>query len=395
MNRSHCLALFESVAYDGKNFNTKDKDQRPCGDVDDVKAILEGAPMSDSDRLKPCACQTELNRQPETGSNQFGCCKKANGQSHPDLKQGSTRRGILKAGLASLAGFAALMGKDRLHRAFAQDETSTSSDSETLPTLSVNGQLVDPFTGKPVEKNPEYHNRSGHSAVRDGIANRKWVMVIDLAECDGCEKCTVACQKYHDTPPERQWIRIFKMRGAPGKNAYWFPKPCFHCDDPPCTRVCPVDATFKRQDGIVLIDNERCIGCRFCMAACPYSTRYFNWGRIEGNDDLSGYSPETSVPRRVGTVEKCDFCPDMLRQGTLPHCVTACKMGAILFGDQNEDAVSDYKGRTFRLSTLLKEKSGYRYLEELGTKPRVYYLPSKNPTYDPPVIDPDAAPHDG
>ncbi len=224
--------------------------------------------------------------------------------------------------------------------------------------------------------------------VRDGAPGRKWVMVIDLAKCDGCRKCTEGCQKMHFTPPDREWIRVFQMQDSKETTPYFFPKPCFHCDNPPCTRVCPVGATFKRRDGIVLIDNERCIGCRFCIAACPYSTRYFNWGRPAkaSQTALQAYSPETGYPRRVGTAEKCDFCPDMLEAGTLPGCATSCAMAAIYFGDQLEDAVTNSKGETERLSKLLKDRAGYRYLEELGTEPRVYYLPPKNRMYPAPTV---------
>ena len=202
-------------------------------------------------------------------------------------------------------------------------------------------------------------------------------MVIDLANCDGCGTCTLSCTKSHFVPPDRQWLRVFRMQDGADTAPYWLPRPCFHCDNPPCARVCPVGATFKRDDGIVLIDNERCIGCRFCMAACPYSVRTFNWGRP--NDPPAakarGYSPEWGYPRRVGTAEKCDFCPDMARDGKLPHCAGVCPMGAIWFGDENEDAVTNSRGETVRLSKLLRDRAAYRELEELGTKPRVYYLP--------------------
>jgi molybdopterin-containing oxidoreductase family iron-sulfur binding subunit len=226
------------------------------------------------------------------------------------------------------------------------------------------------------------------AAIRQGIPGRKWIMVFDLAKCDGCKKCTEACSKMHGVPADREWIKVFKMQDSPDTAPYWFPKPCFHCDDPPCTRVCPVDATFKREDGVVLIDNERCIGCRFCMAACPYSTRYFNWGRPHDPPELAikPYSPEQGYPRRVGTVEKCDFCPDMAAQGKLPGCVTGCAMGVIYYGDANEDAVTNGLGETLQLSRLLQDRAGYRYMEELGTEPRVYYLPPKNRIYPGPKI---------
>ena len=228
--------------------------------------------------------------------------------------------------------------------------------------------------------------RAGGSAkptsveVRRGVPGRRWVMVIDLAACDGCGKCTDVCAKSHFIPGDREFIRLFNMQESTDTAPYWFPRPCFHCDNPPCTRVCPVGATFKRQDGIVLIDNERCIGCRFCMAACPYSARSFNWSPPADPAPAvaRGYSPEWGYPRRIGTVEKCDFCADMAREGKLPHCVSGCAMTALWFGDENEDAVTNSKGDTVRLSKFLRDRAGFRYMEELGTKPRVYYLPAAN-----------------
>lgn len=210
-------------------------------------------------------------------------------------------------------------------------------------------------------------------------------MVIDLSKCDGCKKCTEACQKMHNTPSDREWIKVYKMQDSNATAPYFMPKPCFHCDSPICCKVCPVNATFKRQDGIVLIDNERCIGCRSCMAACPYSTRFFNWSRPNAQANMEAamypYSPERSVPRRMGTVEKCDFCPDMIRQGKMPACVSGCPMGAIYFGDQNENAVTNSNGTTVNFTQFLEDNAAYRYLEELGTEPRVYYLPPKNRIY--------------
>ena len=193
----------------------------------------------------------------------------------------------------------------------------------------------------------------------------------------------------HYTDSDREWIKVFKMKDSESSAPYFFPKPCYHCDNPPCTKVCPVNATFKRQDGIVLVDNERCIGCRMCMAACPYSTRFFNWSPPVQSAEVAAmtYSPEQSIPRRMGTVEKCDFCPDMIRQGKMPACVTGCPMNVIYFGDQNEDAVTNASGVTLKLSQLLEDNAGYRQLEDLGTEPRVYYLPPKNRRYPIPDLN--------
>ncbi|MFI5149760.1 MAG: 4Fe-4S dicluster domain-containing protein [Bacteroidia bacterium] len=238
----------------------------------------------------------------------------------------------------------------------------------------------------------EYHPPVvSNDEARRGIAGKKFVMVIDESKCDGCKKCTEACQKMHYTESDREWIKVFTMKDAEATAPYFFPKPCFHCDNPPCTKVCPVNATFKRQDGIVLIDNTRCIGCRSCMAACPYSTRFFNWSHPDPKQTAAlseqQYSPESSVPRRMGTVEKCDFCPDMLRQGKMPACVSGCPMDAIYFGDQNENAVTNASGVTVNMKQLLEDNAGYRHLEELGTEPRVYYLPPKSRKYPAPDID--------
>jgi molybdopterin-containing oxidoreductase family iron-sulfur binding subunit len=218
------------------------------------------------------------------------------------------------------------------------------------------------------------------------MAGRKWVMVIDLARCGGNRACMKNCSAHHYNPPGHQYINVLAMRDSDATSPYWFPKPCFHCDDAPCTRVCPVDATFKREDGIVLIDNQRCIGCRFCMAACPYSTRCFNWQHPQDPPEAlaRSYSPEWGYPRRVGTAEKCDFCPELTAQGKLPPCAAGCPNGTIYFGDANEDAVTNSRGETERLTQLLADRAAYRHLEDLGTEPRVYYLPPRGRMHPPP-----------
>lgn len=212
---------------------------------------------------------------------------------------------------------------------------------------------------------------------------KQWVMVIDLAKCDGCRHCQEACDAYHYIPENQEWIKIYRNRHEDGQGAYWFPRPCMQCDNPPCVKVCPVGATYKREDGIVIIDQDRCIGCRFCIPSCPYSARYFNWGEPQHYPgELSRpYSIEYNYPHRKGVTAKCIFCPANLREGKLPACVANCPMDALLFGDRNEDAVTNGSGVTYRLSELLKREGAYRYLEEIGTKPRVYYLPPRRHKY--------------
>ncbi len=249
---------------------------------------------------------------------------------------------------------------------------------KTVQLLSPEGELVEVDASLINPTLPEPPMVSNKEA-RQGIKGRKFVMVIDLARCKNELKCQQACNKMHYITDERSWIKVKKMQDAETTAPYWQPTMCLHCDEPPCVKVCPVDATFKRRDGIVLIDNERCIGCRFCMAACPYTTRVFNWSEPELPLEVleKEYSPETSVPPRCGTVEKCDFCPNMIRQGKLPDCVTACPNGVFYFGDVNEDTVTN-GSETVRFSELIRDRAGYRLMEELGTKPSVYYLPPSN-----------------
>ena len=222
--------------------------------------------------------------------------------------------------------------------------------------------------------------------AQTGKKVRAWVMVIDLKKCEGCvtigtsPQCTQACIAGHFVPKGQQWIQVYKVE-MPG-GSHFMPTPCYHCENAPCVNVCPVAATYHTKDGIVLIDQRRCIGCRFCMAACPYHRRFFNWGTPEQPPEaaFAEYSPETQVPAIKGTVMKCDFCPDMMRNGKLPYCVSGCPMKALYMGDLNEDIASNGV-EVAKLSMLLAENDAYRYKEDLGTRPRVYYLPGHGQSF--------------
>ena len=286
----------------------------------------------------------------------------------------STRRSFLRiglaatgAGLASSAGF--LSSCSRVEQV----------QGDKIRLLTSSGELVE------VDRNQltpaELPSLSvNQKRGRDGLPGRKWVMVIDLARCRNARKCMDACQNHHQLRPEQHHINVLQMKDAANTAPYYMPKPCMHCDNPPCTKVCPVNATFKRDDGIVLIDNERCIGCRFCIAACPYSARVFNWTEPRDAEKYEGvtYNIEANVPQKKGTISKCLFSADRLRDGKLPSCVSACPNSVYWFGDQNEDAVTNGTTKeTVSFSKLIRDNAGYTLLEELGTKPRVYYLPPK------------------
>ncbi len=219
------------------------------------------------------------------------------------------------------------------------------------------------------------------AAVEAELARRQWVMVFDLRLCDGCGRCAEACTEMHYLPEDQPWLQIHELRDATGE-PYYLPQPCMQCESPPCVRVCPVGATYRTADGVTLIDQDRCIGCRMCMAACPYDARTFNWNEpADVPASVGGPSPEWPVPQRRGTVGKCVLCVHDIRYGKLPACVERCHTGAIYLGDLNTDLASNGR-ETVRLSSLLREGHAIRLKEELGTRPRVYYIPGHGQDID-------------
>jgi len=210
---------------------------------------------------------------------------------------------------------------------------------------------------------------------------RQWAMVIDLRKCEGCittdkaPQCIEGCNAEHFVPKGQEWIRVFEVEGAAGHTSF-MPRPCMQCENPPCVNVCPVGATYRTEEGIILINHERCIGCRMCMAACPYGVRSFNWDQPENPPEatFAKYSPEYPVPHRRGTVEKCMLCAHRLEDGKLPACAEACPMYAIYLGDLSEDIATNGK-EVVKLGDFLAANSAFRLKEELGTRPRVWYIP--------------------
>jgi molybdopterin-containing oxidoreductase family iron-sulfur binding subunit len=330
---------------------------------------------------------------------------KAENQNAQNKKEPTdSRREFLKR--FGLAGAVAATGAAAIYTGYKLEKNKGKSEYVTV--LTDDNKLVK--VPKDQIEEVKIDKKALQSRGRTGIEGRRFVMVIDLAKCRNARKCVESCQGAHQLRPHEYHINTLKMQESPTTAPYYMPKPCQHCDNPPCVSVCPVDATFKRQDGIVLIDNQRCIGCRFCMAACPYSARMFHWEEPlmteeinkkaleyeelvdhgKGNTSLAQqlkkeitYDVELNTPQKKGTISKCLFSADRLREGKLPYCVSACPNGVFYFGDENEDAVTNgTTKKTVQLSSLLKENAGYRLMEELGTKPRVYYLPPKNRLFD-------------
>lgn len=295
-------------------------------------------------------------------------------------KRKNTRRNFIQKGLQWT--FITALGTFGLSKIISKLSAKSKHNSDKkIELMTTGGDLVEIDSSEiikielPAKKEISYN-------VREGMPNRKFVMVIDLAKCKNALVCQKVCNTHHNITGDHAWLKVYKMQESEDTAPYWMPTTCMHCDHPACVTVCPVDATFKRRDGLVLIDNERCIGCRFCMAACPYSTRVFNWsepnnGKITLEMDMKNHesTPEfAGMPSLVGTVDKCDFCPHAIKENKLPACVTACPNNVFYFGDKYEDTVTNGV-ETLRLSKLLRDKDGYRLMEGLGTKPSVFYLP--------------------
>jgi Fe-S-cluster-containing dehydrogenase component len=206
----------------------------------------------------------------------------------------------------------------------------------------------------------------------------RYGMVIDLKRCYGCYSCVMACKQANYTPPGVLWSRV--LRGEvgefPSSVRQALPVLCMQCEEPDCMKVCPTGATYQTEDGIVRIDQDKCIGCKYCMMACPYGARY-------SVDEWKSYFPE-GLPlseyeqhskqvweekRGVGVATKCDFCIDRRAEGREVACNQSCPAKARVFGDL-DDPESE-------ISYLIKTRRGFVLRPEIGTEPKVYYLPPR------------------
>ena len=201
----------------------------------------------------------------------------------------------------------------------------------------------------------------------------RYGMVIDLKRCLGCDTCTMACKAANATTRGILWNRVLKYETGkyPHVRLNYLPVLCMHCKEPECKKVCPTGATSKREDGIVAVDNEKCVGCRYCMLACVYASRsFYEEVRTFYPGHMTRFEQTGYDRHRLGTVEKCDFCLERVQAGQEPSCVVSCTGHARYFGNLDDP--------NSEVSRLIKERKGFVLNPEMNTDPCVYYLPSES-----------------
>jgi molybdopterin-containing oxidoreductase family iron-sulfur binding subunit len=216
---------------------------------------------------------------------------------------------------------------------------------------------------------------------QDGVV---YGYALNISKCRGYRECVSACMLENNLSRDMRYIQVLEMDNGslnfekadryydrdtlPAKGKYYLPIQCMHCDDAPCVKACPVEATWTEPDGIVVVDYDWCIGCRYCMIACPYEARHFNWGKP--NLPAGEINPDTHFlgnrPRPTGVVEKCHFCIQRTRENRQPACQEACPTGARIFGnilDPNSE-----------IRYVLENKAVFRLKEDLGNEPKFWYF---------------------
>ncbi|MCY1721001.1 4Fe-4S dicluster domain-containing protein [Prolixibacteraceae bacterium Z1-6] len=293
------------------------------------------------------------------------------------MKKDKSRRSLLKnISLASFAALAATGCNMKELEEFFQRNFRTLSDKEK-----------DDIINNLEQKYKEKYDKEFQVSAQAAMDQVEFAYALDLSRCVGCRKCVYACvgENNQSRSPQIHWIQVLQMEKekgidfahsdvhynpekVPEKGHFYLPVACQQCQNPQCTTVCPVKATWQEPDGIVVVDYNWCIGCRYCMAACPYGARHFNWGEPEIpaeelNTDMHYLG---NRPRMKGVVEKCTFCIQRVRKGKYPSCVEVCPVGARKFGNLL-DPESEIR-------YILENKRVLVLKEELNTQPRFYYF---------------------
>ena len=291
------------------------------------------------------------------------------------IKPPGSRRTFLQAAAAVVAGAMVGCGK-RGMEAFLQRNFRELSKEELQTIIArLEQEALDKF-GKPI-----------HIGAEPPMQGVIFGYALDLSRCVGCRRCVHACVKENNQSrdPEVQWIRVLEMEKehgvdiehanpyyhpeeVPQEGHFYMPVQCQQCKNPPCVKVCPVGATWKEKDGIVVVDYNWCIGCRYCMAACPYGARHFNWGEphlaAEELNPITHYLGNR--PRPKGVVEKCTFCIQRTRKGLYPACVEICPTGSRKFGN-----LADPKSE---IRYVMEHKRVFLLKGDLNTQPKFFYF---------------------
>jgi Fe-S-cluster-containing dehydrogenase component len=260
----------------------------------------------------------------------------------------------------------------------AQKATRSTASPRAEHPVPVDGENA---AGEALPRERTVAAGSSRDGAQRTLRRVRWAMAIDLPRCQkqgDCDDCMVACHRAHNVPdlpdPRHRvrWLgkepfgRVFPEQGEWATDALRdrpVPVTCNHCDDPPCVRVCPTAATWKRDDGIVAMDWHRCIGCKYCIVACPYGARSFNF--VDPRPYVRAVNPD--FPTRIhGVVEKCTLCAERLDAGQPPACVEACRAKAMVFGNLADPASP--------VRALLRRRFTIRRKPELGTGPAVFYV---------------------
>lgn len=326
--------------------------------------------MSDSNREKKCGCGSDSDSE---------CCTNDNLLGGP-----ITRRDFLKKSAVISSGVVALVAAMSPLR-FLEDSVTAEEFVQKHYKEMTKEEMNTVLTRIKEKVKKKYGVTPNLRDVKpmDGV---EYVYALNLSRCNGNRRCVHACvnENNQSRSPEIQYISVLKMpkgtmdmekgtrqydpKTVPEDDSYYLPIQCQQCENPPCVKACPVEATWQEKDGITVIDYNWCIGCRYCEAACPYWARRFNFAqpdlpRDRLNPDM-GYL--SNRPRPKGVVEKCHFCLHRTREGKLPACLEACPTGARIFGNiLDPDSEVSY---------ILKNKRVFVLKEDAGTMPRFFYF---------------------
>ncbi|MCE4598966.1 MAG: 4Fe-4S dicluster domain-containing protein [Desulfurococcales archaeon] len=271
------------------------------------------------------------------------------------------------------------------------EERAKEKEAELKEWCNNEAQRICRETGEESAACTEARKRCNMIKVKSTPANKGvlFAMALDVNKCIGCRRCAYACVMENNQARNLgiEWIKVLEMprdreeiekldilkanmyyKEAPKPDKVYVPVACMHCENPPCVMVCPVRATWKEPDGIVIIDYDRCIGCRYCITACPYGARHFNWAKpyvppteINPNMHILG-----NVIRQPHVVEKCTWCIQRTRDGGIPACVEVCPVGARSFGDLNDEESP--------IRRIFEEYGAFVLKPEAGTRPKFFYF---------------------